>query len=49
MATKYRNSFHCKTIQNLPKMGFLFWKYTIWQPWTDRDQRVIFSILIFGR
>jgi hypothetical protein len=24
MATKYRNSFHCKTIQNLPKMGFLF-------------------------
>jgi hypothetical protein len=25
--------FHCKTLQNLPKSGFLVWKYTIWQPW----------------
>jgi hypothetical protein len=25
--------FHCKTLQNLPKLGFLVWNQTIWQPW----------------
>jgi hypothetical protein len=30
---KYTNIFHCKTLQNLPKLGFLVWKYAIWQPW----------------
>jgi hypothetical protein len=32
MAVKYTNIFHCKTLQNLPKFGFLVLKYTIWQP-----------------
>jgi hypothetical protein len=22
-----------KHFQDLPELGFLFWKYTIWQPW----------------
>jgi hypothetical protein len=34
MAIKYTNIFHYKTLPNLPKMGFLVWKYTIWQPWS---------------
>jgi hypothetical protein len=32
MVIKYTNIFHCKTFQNLPKLGFLVWKCTIWQP-----------------
>jgi hypothetical protein len=32
MVIKYTNSFHCETRQNLPTLGFLVWKYTIWQP-----------------
>jgi hypothetical protein len=32
MDIKYTNIFLCKTLQNLPKFGFLVWKYTIWQP-----------------
>jgi hypothetical protein len=24
MAVNYTNIFHCKTLQNLPKLGFLF-------------------------
>jgi hypothetical protein len=33
MAIKFANIFNCETLQNLPKMGFLVWKYTTWQPW----------------
>jgi hypothetical protein len=33
MAIKYRNIFHCKTLQNSPKVGFLVRKETIWQLW----------------
>jgi hypothetical protein len=33
MAIKYYYVFHCKTLQNLPKLGFLVWNYAIWQPW----------------
>jgi hypothetical protein len=33
VSIKYTNFFHCKTIQNLPKFGFLVGKQTIWQPW----------------
>jgi hypothetical protein len=33
IAIKYMNIFHCKTLQNLPKFGFLVWKYTFWQFW----------------
>jgi hypothetical protein len=32
---KYTIIFHYKTLQNLPKWGFLVWKQTIWQ--TCRD------------
>jgi hypothetical protein len=30
---KYNNIFHSKALQNLPKLGFLVRKQTIWQPW----------------
>jgi hypothetical protein len=30
---KYTNIFHRKTLQNLPKLGFLVRKYAISQPW----------------
>jgi hypothetical protein len=33
MDIEYTNLFHSKVLQNLPKLGFLVWKYTIWQPW----------------
>jgi hypothetical protein len=29
MAIKYTNVFHFKALQNLTKLGFLVWKYTI--------------------
>jgi hypothetical protein len=32
MDIKYTTNFHCKTLKNLPKFGFLVSKYTIWQP-----------------
>jgi hypothetical protein len=32
MARKYTDSFHSKTLQNVPKFGFFVWKYAIWQP-----------------
>jgi hypothetical protein len=32
MAIKYTNIFHRNTLQNLPKLVFLVWKQTIWQP-----------------
>jgi hypothetical protein len=32
MAIKYINIFHCNSLQNIPKVVFLVWKYTIWQP-----------------
>jgi hypothetical protein len=32
MAIKYTNIFHRKSFQNLPKLGFLVWKYAIWPP-----------------
>jgi hypothetical protein len=33
MAIKLTNTFRCKALQNFPKLGFLVWKYTIWQTW----------------
>jgi hypothetical protein len=36
-AIKYTNFFHCKTLQNLPNLGFLVWKYAIWQLDCDRN------------
>jgi hypothetical protein len=35
MAIKYTSIFQSKVLQNLPKMGFLVWKQTIWQPWSS--------------
>jgi hypothetical protein len=37
MDITYTNIFDFKALQNLPKLGFLVWKYTIWQPcfWDD--------------
>jgi hypothetical protein len=32
VSIKYTNIFHCKTLKNFPKFGFLVWKQTIWQP-----------------
>jgi hypothetical protein len=29
---KFTDIFHCKTLQNFPKLGFWVWKYTIWNP-----------------
>jgi hypothetical protein len=35
MAIEYTNIFHWKSPQNLPKLGYLVWKYAIWQPWLE--------------
>jgi hypothetical protein len=32
MAMKCSSIFNCKTLQNLPRLGFLVLKYAIWQP-----------------
>jgi hypothetical protein len=36
IAIKFTNIFYCKTLQNLPKLGFLVRKETIWQPRLER-------------
>jgi hypothetical protein len=33
---KYINIIQSKALQNLPKLGFLVWKETIWQPCTQK-------------
>jgi hypothetical protein len=40
MVIKYTKIFHSKTLQNLPKLGFLVLKQTIWQPWFERFKKV---------
>jgi hypothetical protein len=32
MTIQFTAIFQCKTIQNIPQLVFLVWKYTIWQP-----------------
>jgi hypothetical protein len=32
MAIKYTNLYQFRALRNLPKLGYLVWKYTIWQP-----------------
>jgi hypothetical protein len=44
MAIKYSNNFQSKVHQNLPKLGLLVWKCTIWQPWS----RPVFFIWIIS-
>jgi hypothetical protein len=39
MVIKYNNIFHSKALQTLPKLGFLVWKQTIWQPWVRLPPR----------
>jgi hypothetical protein len=34
---KNGNIIQSKALQNLPKLGFLVWKQTIWQPWFDSE------------
>jgi hypothetical protein len=40
MAVKYINLTQSKTLQNLPKLGFLVWKQTIWQPWSHHANKL---------
>jgi hypothetical protein len=40
MGTKYTKFFHSKAFQNGSKLGFLVWKYPIWQPWCGENKRV---------
>jgi hypothetical protein len=40
MTTIYIGILHSKALQNLPKLGFLVWKYTIWQHWLTAEQTV---------
>jgi hypothetical protein len=37
---KCTSIFHCKTLQNLPKLIFLVYKYTIWQPYGHDDFKI---------
>jgi hypothetical protein len=32
LSVKYTKIFHSMAFKNLPKLGCLVWKYTIWQP-----------------
>jgi hypothetical protein len=44
MVIEYTNLFHFQPLQNLPKLGFLVLKYTIWQPcWRDETQSWCFK------
>jgi hypothetical protein len=45
ICTKYTDIFHCKSLQNLPKLGFLVWKYAIWQAGTNRRRNKEFAEL----
>jgi hypothetical protein len=51
MAIKYINIFRSKALQNLPKLRFLVWKRTIWQPWWKSIERKKTEYIIkdFGR
>jgi hypothetical protein len=49
MAVKCTNVFKCKTLQNLPKLGFSNWKYTIWQPWSSSFWSKLFVNIKFGK
>jgi hypothetical protein len=46
MDIKYTNLFHCKTLQSLPKLGFLVWKQTIWHPWWRRSRTYVHTYLV---
>jgi hypothetical protein len=49
MSIQYNEIFHCKTIHNLPKLGFLVRKYTICQPcWFTTFRNVCFYTYELG-
>jgi hypothetical protein len=39
---EYINYFHSQALKHLPKLEFLLWKYTIWQPWFWRRRFRVF-------
>jgi hypothetical protein len=46
MAIKYFNIVFSRALQNFPKLGFLAWKETIWQPRSEQvcgTLRVLFE------
>jgi hypothetical protein len=43
MVIIYTNIFHSKALQNLPKLRFVVWKQTIWQPCSKRGHLVAAS------
>jgi hypothetical protein len=43
----YTKIFHCKTLQNLSKLGFLVWKQTIWKPWLEPEKILWSEIFCF--
>jgi hypothetical protein len=46
MSNKYANIFHCKTLKNLPKFGFLVGKHTIWQPCCQRKAKMAKTLFL---
>jgi hypothetical protein len=45
---KITNIFLFKTLQNLPKLGFLVWEYAIWQPCPESALQNLFSKQMFS-
>jgi hypothetical protein len=37
-----------RPIQNWPKLRYLVWKYTIWQPWAARISHQPVNLIVFG-
>jgi hypothetical protein len=48
MTIQYTSIFHSKALQNLPKLGFLVWKQTIWQPWISPHRDDESADCVFG-
>jgi hypothetical protein len=49
-AIKYYSIFHCKTLQNVPKLGFLVRNCTIWHPCPSPSRLLFFhpdALLLF--
>jgi hypothetical protein len=46
MVMKYTNIYHSKALQNVPKLGFLVRKQTIWQTWR---QSLLLSRRVFNQ
>jgi hypothetical protein len=44
---KFNNIFYSKALQILPKLVFLVWKLTIWQPWLAIDANICAGVKPF--